>query len=288
MTGANIVPEWMAKAHERSIAEDTELVGSARFIDSESVVRGLRSAARGEVFSIGRVPPPGEGWHYQQSVAEHGELWAAEDSVTVDCHGTRFTHIDGLNHFGVGSWYEDPAASGPTALERWSAGRLVTRALVVDIPEYRQCPWVGVDSPVTADDLTGAIESIGEAPQPGDGVLLYMGRDRFEAAGNTYPGTLAAESGRPGIDSSAARWLVENQVGLLCWDFMDARSVDGREAFSGHKLIWAAGLILVDNCELGAAAAWARRVQRYVGLLVAAPVPYQRITGQAINPLLIF
>ena len=29
-------------------------------------------------------------------------------------------------------------------------------------------------------------------------------------------------------------------------------------------------------------------ITRHVGLLVAAPVPYQHITGQAINPLLIF
>jgi len=288
MTDDEIVPEWMAGVRERSVADDTELVGTARFIDSESVIRGLRSASRGEVFSIGRVPAAGDGWHYEQSVAEHGDLLAAEDSVTVECHGTRFTHIDGLNHFGVGTWYEDPHAEGTTALERWASGRLVTRALIVDIPDYRQCPWVEVDSPVTADDVTGALHAVGESPQPGDCILLYMGRDRFEAAGNVYPGTLAAESGRSGIDSTAARWLVENQVGLLCWDFMDARSPDGREAFSGHKLIWAAGLILVDNCDLGAVAAWAREVQRHVGLVVAAPVAYERITGQAINPLFIF
>jgi len=287
MSESNI-PTWMTEAHDRARAEDTNMVGSARFVDSAAKLRGLRSASRGEVFSIGQVPRAGEGWHFEQSIEKQGDLLAADDSVTVKCHGTGFTHIDGLNHFGVGDWYEDPDSGETTALEKWSSGQLVTRAHIVDVPEYRQRPWVEVDSPVTGDDLDGALESVGESVHPGDCLVLYMGRDRFEAAGNVYPGTLAAESGRPGIDSSAARWLVDNRVGLVCWDFMDARSVDGHESFSGHKLIWATGLILVDNCALGGVAAWARRAQRHVGLLVAAPVAYERITGQAINPLVIF
>ena len=46
--------------------------------------------------------------------------------------------------------------------------------------------WAGGDVPVNGDDLDAAIAVAGVTFEPGDALLLRMGRDAYEAAGNVY------------------------------------------------------------------------------------------------------
>jgi kynurenine formamidase len=79
-----------------------------------------------------------------------------------------------------------------------------------------------VDSPVEADELDAAVAAGDIDLQPGDAVLIYMGRDAFEASGRTYGPIGDHPDGRPGLGHSGARWLAEHKISILCWDFLDA------------------------------------------------------------------
>jgi kynurenine formamidase len=120
--------------------------------------------------------------------------------------------------------------------------------------------------------------------EQGDALLLYMGRDRFEAAG----GYLNALSGHPmpGCGSSAARWIIDHGVSILCWDFLDASSPNEPD-MPVHLLIWATGLVLIDNAHLGGAAEQARRTGRSVGAFTVTPAPIPRATSALVQPLFV-
>jgi kynurenine formamidase len=212
-------------------------------------------------------------------------LTASVDHIGMDCHGVRTTHIDALNHQGsAGTWYsgwdiED--ASGPSVID-WSETGIFTRAVHADITALRGTDWVDAGEPVTGADIDAALRRQGAEFLPGDALLLDMGRDRDEAAGN--PMTKAADPvNRPGLGMSGAEWIAEHDVSVLCWDFIDAIHPDEPWP-STHLLIWAIGLVIVDNCDFAALRA---RPSPSTGGLVIAPLPIPRGTGSAVNPLFI-
>jgi hypothetical protein len=66
---------------------------------------------------------------------------------------------------------------------------------------------------------------------------------------------------------------------------LDAYSPD-EQPFSLHLLIWAQGLALIDNCELGAAREAMRSKREKTGLIMVAPLKIPGATGSVVNPLL--
>jgi kynurenine formamidase len=210
------------------------------------------------------------------------------DRVVIECHGRDNTHLDALNHIGVdGTWYGEWSVDdrdAPSVLDLAHHG-LVTRGVVVDVPAVRGAEWADARQPVTADDIERALSSSGTAFERGDALLLYMGRDRFEAAGNVLTGQ-RDPTVVPGVGRSAAEWIADNGVSILCWDFLDSNHPD--EPFvCVHLLLWAIGLVLVDNCELSAAASWSRDAGRSTGALVVSPLAIPGGTGSLVHPLLL-
>jgi kynurenine formamidase len=210
------------------------------------------------------------------------------DHVELDCHGRANTHLDALNHIALDhTWHggfavDDPA--GPSVVDLADHG-LVTRGVVVDVPAVRGTPWADADHPVGADDIEAALAAGNTRFEPGDALVLYMGRDRFEAAGHGLGG-LREDTVVPGVGRSGAEWIAAHGVSLLCWDFLDSNHPDQPLA-PVHLLIWALGLVLVDNCHLaGAAAAVAGRPEA-TGLLAVSPLAVPGATGSMVRPLLI-
>jgi hypothetical protein len=72
----------------------------------------------------------------------------------------------------------------------------------------------------------------------------------------------------------------------LCWDFLDAVHVS-EPSIPVHLLIWAIGLLLVDNCDLRPAVDATRESGSVFGGLVVAPPPIPRATGCLVGPLFI-
>ncbi|MFT4259381.1 cyclase family protein [Microbacterium sp.] len=221
----------------------------------------------------------------------HGRSAHGGDVITYDAHGIHNTHMDGLAHIGAdASWHGPiPVAASQTdedTIVNWAQHGIATRGVLLDIPAVRGVDWVTTDAPVTAEDLDAAVAAAGVTLEPGDALLIYQGRDRFEAAGHRYtPGAVLQP--RPGIGASGAQWIAEQDPGLVVWDFHDARNNE-RAALEVHGLIYAIGLCLIDNSLLGPAAAALREAGTSTGLLVAAPTAIHRSTGVIINPLLLY
>jgi kynurenine formamidase len=268
--------------------------GTANFIDDAARRRAVAAMRTGRCMSLARPlsirsdPRPGEGLlTVEVSQYDRGEVISASDVVHVAAHGQRQTHLDGLNHYGRHrTWYsgfsvEDP--DGPSIADL-AGHKLFTRGVIADIPAVRGTEWVDSGSPVTAEDIDAALEAAQVRLEPGDALLLYMGRDRWEREGNELD--LISRQPTPGAGAGAARWIAEHNVSLLCWDFLDG-VCDTEPAIPVHLLIWAIGLLLVDNCDLGPIVEAAKASGSATGALVLAPPPLPEVTGCLVDPLFI-
>ncbi len=218
---------------------------------------------------------------------EGGVVNTSGDTLTVVAHGQQKTHLDGINHFGRhGSWYSGFPVGGDDSPEiaDLAKHKLFTRGVLIDVPSVRGTDWVDVEAPVTGEDIEAALSSAGASFEPGDALLLYMGRDRYEASGHRM--ATASGTPTPGAGADAARWIADHHVSLLCWDFLDA-SNDAEPSFQVHLLIWAIGQLLVDNCNLRPAVDAARESGSIFGGLVVAPPPLPKATGCLVDPLFI-
>lgn len=224
-------------------------------------------------------------------VGLYGRSVHGGDVIKYDAHGVHNTHLDGLAHIGAdASWHGPiPAESSQTdedTMVNWAQHGIATRGVLLDVAAARGVDWITAEEPVTAAELDAALKASGVTLESGDALIIYQGRDRYEAAGNVYPSGAAAVR-RPGIGEDGSKWIASKDPGLVLWDFHDARS-SPTGALEVHALIYAIGLCLVDNCLLGPAAAALKAAGVSTGLLVAAPTAIHRSTGVLINPLLLY
>ena len=280
---------WLEALAARRRFGPHDRLGTANHIDAAARRRAAQAVVDGNVMALARPLLD------QHSVREDerpglcvdvyytdGPIGMGSDHVEIDCHGITNTHLDALNHISVGgTWYGGWAVDDPDThtVVDLSAHGLVTRGVVIDVPGTRGEPWVDPDRPVTADDIEDSLAATGTTFAPGDALLLYMGRDRFEADGHQMA---AARSGvvNPGVGRSAATWIVDHDVSILCWDFLDSNHPSEPLACV-HLLNWAVGLVLVDNCDLSVAT----RSGRATGALMVAPIAVPGGTGSLVQPL---
>jgi kynurenine formamidase len=281
---------WITELGSRRPFGDGDRLGTANYIDRAARLRAAVSVLSGDCLTLAR-PLSDSGaagasdlhdFALDVSVRE-GPVMMATEHLEIRCHGALNTHLDALNHIGVGGLFYGGHAAGDPALSSVAdlAGHgLFTRGVFADIPASRGAGWVDSQDPVTGDDIERALGATGF--ETGDALLLYMGRDRYEAAGNDF--TTAAV--RPGAGASAAEWLADNRVSVLCWDFFDAGHPD-TPILPIHRLIWAVGLLLVDNCDLSAVGPALSGRQVKVGALSVSPIGVPDGTGCAVTPMLI-
>ena len=294
--------EWASVLAARHQPDHTSrCLGSAAHIDAAARRRGRDAITVGGCVSLATDLRPAASLRPDEGrpsvvVSSHvlqlGDVAIGSDRAELDAHGVHHTHLDGLTHVGLeGTWHtgasSDVAQEDDDSLVRWGHHGLSTRGVLFDLTAHHDVPWLDTDHPVGGDDLDACLQSTGTTFESGDAALLYMGRDRFEAAGNTYLGFSAAGDRRAGVGRSGAEWLADHRVGLVCWDFLDALE-PGRREMSVHLLVWAIGLVLVDNCDLGVAQRALAGKDAPTGLLSVAPLPLRGATGCLVNPLLLF
>jgi hypothetical protein len=261
-------------------------IGSVNLIDDSARYRAIRSIRAGNTLCLGRtLQRSAAGRHPGFQIKAFSEyhdnpssipVVVGLDQVELHCHGVLNTHIDALNHQGIdNTWYGGWAVDDPTApsIRDWATKGIFTRAVHADIPAIRGGAWVDENLPVGARDIERALAAKGVTCEPGDALILDMPR-------GVPPSGL-----RPGLGSSGIRWIIEHDVSVLCWDFLDAVHPDEPYPFA-HFLIWAAGLAVIDNCDFGAI----HGQESLPGecALVLAPLPIPGGTGCNINPLLVF
>lgn len=284
--------QWLGR-----VAEETckrfgahDQLGTANYIDPAARLRGASCIESGEVVNLARPLVEGPGFHVETSSDPTGIC--AFDRVEASCHGHAKTHIDALNHLAhAGKFYggralEDPELPSVVSLAEHS---LFTRAVVADITAVRGTPWVAADQPVTDADIDAALEGV--EVLPGDALVLYMGRDRYEAAGHGHDGDRPDPDGgrQPGAGRLAAKWILEHKISVLAWDFLDSLddpSASGDAKGTVHRLLPTAGLILIDNCDLGRAAAVMSSQNRRTAAFNTQPLAVPGGTGSLVTPWL--
>jgi hypothetical protein len=296
--------QWLDELTGRARFGPGDRRGTANLIDDAARRRGAEALRDGHCVSLARPVPTGEGTGVRVE-ASFGQmpgfgvlpafsrpLDTGGDYTCVEPHGIDYTHLDALNHMGRdGKWYggyatDDGASSSIADL---ADHLLFTRAVLADIPAVRGTGWVEAAEPVTGKDIDAALARQEVAFESGDALLLYMGRDRFEAAGGTVDlGATATGTPAAGAGAGAARWIVERDVSILAWDFLDAFPPGhDQPLFAIHLLLPAIGLLLVDNCHLGPAAAQVRETGRSTGALIVATPAIPGATGALVQPLFI-
>jgi kynurenine formamidase len=211
------------------------------------------------------------------------------DRIELECHGPLNTHIDALNHVSIdghcySGWPEDDL-DGPSVTDLAQA-RIFTRGVYVDLAAQLGVDWISLDDRISGDDIDGAIANAGVTFERGDALLVDIGRDRFEAEGRD-PLRSPRESRRGGLGRSAAEWIADHGVSLLGWDFADSQHPE-EPWLPVHALIWALGLVLVDNCHFTELRReFASGDGPKAGALVVAPPQITGGTGALVNPLVI-
>lgn len=289
---AEVLPDgylgWIRALHAAAVTNGPDPLGTVGLVGDDARRRAVAALRTGTPVSLSRPlsekrseRADGRPGYALQTFFTDGPIAMGADHLELTCHGRDNTHLDGLNHIGLdGTWYggfttDDPGAFSVAELARPG---IFTRGVHADIPASRGAPWVDPSQPVTGADIEAALAASGATFEPGDALLLDMGRDRYEAAGRAGDDAVV-----PGVGADGARWIVEHGVSVLCWDFLDA--VHPAEPLAPvHVLTWAIGLVLVDNCDYSRLRG-ALGPARSTCALVVAPLPVVGGTGNNVNPL---
>jgi kynurenine formamidase len=298
------VPGWVRQLADEHLADGHTpgCQGTLRYITPQARLRGAAAVRCGESVSLSRPLQPGVSVRADelrptfalQTFARSSRPGhtTGSDWVEVDCHGMANTHLDGLTHVGLeGSWHGGRPSTAPgtgpgESLLIGAKTGIATRVVCLDITAQRGTAWVTGD-PVGAGDLDAALDAAGTDLEPGDAVLVYMGRDAYEAAGHVYGPIGKHPDGRSGLGSSGTRWLADRKVSLLCWDFLDAHG-PGLDLLPAHAVTWAVGLVLIDNCHLGPAVRALAEAGSPAGLLMVGPLRMHGATGSVVNPVMLY
>jgi kynurenine formamidase len=296
---------WLEAVAAEARFGPEDKIGTANYIDAAARRRAADAIRTGIYFSLARSLELGHDEnHYRGSLEAEatitpfdalphrpafsgGPVVVGKDVAHINVHDRHQTHLDAINHIGRnGKWYNGFAVDDPEGpdLAGLADHGLFTRGVLVDIPAVRGTEWVDPAKPVTGEDIDSALAAAGVTFEPGDALLLYMGRDKYETAGNVMD--VISGIPTPGAGSGAARWLVEHKASMLCWDFVDAVA-EGEPVFQVHMLIWATGMLLVDSCDFARAVEGVRGSGVITGGLVVAPPPIPRVTGSLVDPLFI-
>ena len=234
--------------------------------------------------------------HYMtRSPVEGAPVGAAGDYFGIYHHGMTMTHLDALCHF----WYKgemyngrDPereiAFTGATfgSIDVWANG-IVTRGVLIDIPRLRGGAFVTRETPIQGWEIEEAAEAEGVELLPGDAVVLYAGRERWQAANPDTPYGIHPAPW-PGAHASCLPVLRDLDAALLVWDMLDHNPSGYEMPMPVHGAIPTLGMPLLDNALLEPLADACAEEGRYEFMLTVAPLNMPGGTGSAVNPIALF
>jgi len=170
------------------------------------------------------------------------------------------------------------------SVEHWKEG-IITRGVLLDVPKFRGVPYVTMDTPVHGWELEDIAKAQGVEMLPGDALVVYSGRDKWNEDGNPLWGGNPNE--RPGLHASCLKFIRESDCCLLVWDMMDFTPNGYDLAWSVHGSIFAYGIGLLDNALLQPLAEACAEEGRYEFMLTVNPLRVVGGTGSPVNPVAI-
>ena len=232
-------------------------------------------------------------------------LGITADEIRVSYHGFIHTHLDFLNHnfIGDGVTYNGYTPDPTVVAEEGSHSRntvrnakhgIVTRGILIDMPRFKNVPYLEPGTPIYIEDLEAWEEKTGLTVSPGDAVVIRTGRWTRRAA--VGPWDIANEAA--GLHASVIPWLKQRDIAILGGEApqdvapagidptVTAADDLGPRPLHRFALIYL-GMPLFDNLDLDALGEVAASRNRWEFLLTAAPLP-TRGTGSPINPIATF
>lgn len=274
------------------------LITDQKRVQAAGLVRTGRTESLSQPFPTEpRVSNPIPAQHYLMKTPR-GTGGMSSDYYGIEYHGPASTHVDALCHVWdeEGMWQgRDPdreltsRGSRWGGIEQWRRG-IITRGVFLDVPKFRGHPFVTLDEPVHGDELAAIAEAQGVVIEPGDAVVVYSGRDRWDEE-NAAWGTDRTPSGgqlRPGLHASCLGFLRDNDCAVLAWDMLDCAPNDWGIPWTVHGAIFAFGMALVDNCDLAPLSVACAEENRFEFMFTLAPLVVQGGTGSPANPLAVF
>lgn len=289
-------------------------LGAINLITASNRQRALSEIERGELVSLCRPFPkiaspenPEPAVHLMMHNHDRGGgNGAAVDFIGLACHGVAGTHLDALCHVWTdsGMWNgRDPQQHITISGATWAdvstmADRLVTRGVLIDIPQFRSQAFVDEDAPVHGWELEAALKAQGDDLEPGDAVVVYSGREAWSRQHGPWGAKPSQEPGaamhgapqshapsRPGLHVSCLEFLGQFRPSILVWDMMDAHPIAHQQPWGVHAALPLLGIALVDNALLEPLARECSTRATNAFLLTIAPLPIQGGTGSPVNPL---
>jgi kynurenine formamidase len=215
------------------------------------------------------------------------EVGFADDVVTLPLQSA--THWDALSHvFHRGKMYNGFPADSVTSqgasrcATETLRGRLVGRAVLLDLPLVKGQPWLEDGYAITTTDLEEAAENHRVEIRAGDILVLrtgQMGRCLAQGWGG-YAGGDA-----PGLSFSTLPWLHERRIAAIASDTwgVEVRPNELPDSFQPFHIVAVVymGLFLGEMFFLEELAEVCAEADRHDFLLSASPLPF---TGSAGGP----
>jgi kynurenine formamidase len=214
-----------------------------------------------------------------------------DDAVTMPLQCA--TQWDALAHI----LYEDRMYNGYAANEITSSGakkngienaknKIITRAVLLDIPRYRKKNWLEPGEAIYPADLNGAAAMGGVSVGKGDIVLIRTGQlaqVRAEKSWGTYSGGPA-----PGLGVACASWLCEKQVAGYATDTWGTEVIPNETSDVFQPLhvilIVHAGMLVGEIFDFEELAEDCAKDHVYECMFVAPPLPITGAVGSPVNP----
>jgi kynurenine formamidase len=269
------------------------LITASKRAAAASLVKSGRSVSLSRMFPTTPAPNnPRPASHYMKQHLRPEGSGAAVDYVGLEYHGITCTHIDALCHTwdSNGMWNGrrpddvldvDGAAWG--SIDKWKEG-IITRGVLLDVPAFRGEPYVTNEKPVTGEELAAIAKYEGVAIEPGDALVIYSGRDRWDNE-NPVWGSLPT---RPGLHGSCLEFLRDVDAAVIAWDMQDSAPNEWDLPWTVHGVIFAYGIGIVDNCDLAPVSQASRAEGRFEFMFVLSPLYVPGGTGSPANPLAVF
>jgi len=285
---------------------DDDERGTANLADADATLAALSGVRTGTVFSLGlvlkqrnfpvpdsRLPPlhlmACDGGAYLAGAKPEGGAEMADSYITV---GTQVgTHLDALCHI----WDDEQLYNGFSRAEVRTTsgarrngidkvGAIVTRGILLDLPRHLGVRRLEKGQAITSEMIASCLEADGLELRSGDAVLLRTGWLSL-----FYEDPEEFDSGEPGIDVAAAKFLTDHDVALIGADNMAIEvmpwDTSGRRKVApAHlHLIRDHGVHLLELVQLDELAEAGHKEF----LFVVSPLRIKGGVGSPVNPLAI-
>lgn len=255
---------------------------------------------QGQIFDLGQTLEmgmpiwPGHPPYLFSLFRRHGDvrrgsgLGAAEEVIVLGGHSG--THLDalchvsrhGILHGGLSADQAQRGRNGMAALGIEMVPPIVRRGVLLDAAGAYGAEALPADTRLTSADLQQIAASHRLQIRSGDCVLVRTGWGRYWPDASRY---VSVETGAPGPDDEACRWLADQQIYLVGADTPGFEFISPKTPhLPGHlTFIVGRGIYILENLNLESLAA----ANVYEFVLICLPLKIVGGTGSPLRPIAI-